>query len=82
MRRRRNTAAFTGMAYASFILSLGFILAALYNADWPLVEKGYYAACTFWVIMSAIVLQKVVRDNEEDKEASMYTEDRNRSSDR
>ncbi|MFC7682186.1 YiaA/YiaB family inner membrane protein [Paenibacillus sp. GCM10028914] len=66
--RKRNTFAFTGLAWASFLLALGFILVALWNADWPLVEKGYYAGCTLWAISASIVLQKVVRDNEEDKD--------------
>ncbi|MCM3670620.1 hypothetical protein M3181_16780 [Mesobacillus maritimus] len=66
--RRRNTPAFTFLAWTSFVLSLAFIFVALWNTDWPLVEKGYYAAATLWAISSAIVLQKVVRDNDEDKE--------------
>lgn len=70
--RKRNTAAFTAMAVASFVLGIGFILVGIYNADWPLMEKGYYAGCVLWTVSSAIVLQKVIRDNAEDKE--MYEE--------
>jgi len=66
--RRRNTMAFTFLAWASFILSFGFLLVAVWNADWALVEKGFYAGCFIWGIFSAFVLAKVVRDNEEDAE--------------
>jgi uncharacterized membrane protein YiaA len=38
----------------------------LYNMDAPLVEKGYYAVCACFLIMSSFVLQKTIRDNVED----------------
>jgi uncharacterized membrane protein YiaA len=69
-RSKRNTAAFTFLAWASFILALSFLIVGIWNTDWPLVEKGYYAGCFLWGISSAFVLAKVVRDNEEDKEYS------------
>jgi len=47
-------------------LSFGFLLVAIWNADWELVEKGFYAGCFIWGIYSAFVLAKVIRDNEED----------------
>jgi uncharacterized membrane protein YiaA len=34
--------------------------------DAPLVEKGYYAVCACFLIMSSFVLQKTIRDNAED----------------
>lgn len=67
-RRRRNTTEFLFLAWASFILSFSFLLVAVWNADWALVEKGYYAGCFIWGIFSAFVLAKVIRDNQEDKE--------------
>ena len=66
MRRRRNTLAFTFLAWASFVLATCFLLVAVWNTEWQLVEKGYYAGCFIWGIYSSFVLSKVIRDNEED----------------
>ncbi|MGG1535081.1 YiaA/YiaB family inner membrane protein [Brevibacillus agri] len=66
--RRRNTPAFTFLAY--FTLGAGVFLFSigLYNATTlELNEKGYYIACMLLVAVGAILTQKVVRDNEEDK---------------
>jgi len=60
--------AFTFLAWASFVISVSFFVVAIYNADWMLVEKGYYAGCFIWGVYSAFVLSKVIRDNEEDNE--------------
>jgi len=68
--RKRNTAAFTFLAWASFVLSSGFVIVGLWNANWALVEKGFYAASMLWCITSAFVLAKVIRDNEEDRGTS------------
>jgi len=43
------------------------MLIGVYNAGWPLMEKGYYIACTFFLVMSSFVLQKTIRDNQEDE---------------
>jgi uncharacterized membrane protein YiaA len=67
--RRRNTQAFTFLAWASFVLSCGFMFIGLFNMDAPLVEKGYYAVCSCFLIMSSFVLQKTIRDNAEDDAA-------------
>jgi uncharacterized membrane protein YiaA len=64
--RRRNTQAFTFLAWTSFVLSCAFMFIGLYNMDAPLVEKGYYAVCACFLIMSSFVLQKTIRDNAED----------------
>jgi uncharacterized membrane protein YiaA len=66
--RKRNTPAFTFLAWASFTLSCGFMFIGLYNMEAPLVEKGYYAVCACFLIMSSFVLQKTIRDNIEDQE--------------
>lgn len=68
--RKRNTMAFTFLSWASFALALTFVLVGVWNADWKLVEKGYYAGTMLWAITSAFVLAKVVRDNEEDRNDS------------
>jgi uncharacterized membrane protein YiaA len=66
--RKRNTPAFTFLAWASFVLSCSFMFIGLYNMEAPLVEKGYYAVCACFLIMSSFVLQKTIRDNIEDEE--------------
>ena len=58
--------AFTLLAWASFILSVAFFVIAIWNTEWILVEKGYYAGVFIWAVYSAFVLAKVIRDNEED----------------
>lgn len=68
MKRRRNTPAFTFLAWGSFILATSFLLVGIWNTEWELVEKGYYAGCFIWGIYSAFVLSKVIRDNDEDNE--------------
>ncbi|MCP8971294.1 YiaA/YiaB family inner membrane protein [Ectobacillus ponti] len=64
--RRRNTPAFTFLAY--FTLAAGVLLfcIGLWNADMQLNEKGYYFAVMLLVGVGAILTQKVVRDNAED----------------
>lgn len=69
--KRKNTLAFTGLAWASFVLALAFIIVGIWNAPWVLVEKGYYAASFLWGVSAAFVLAKVVRDNEEDRESGV-----------
>ncbi|MEK4108462.1 YiaA/YiaB family inner membrane protein [Paenibacillus sp. FSL R10-2791] len=66
--RKRNTAAFTGASY--FALGAGLFLFCLgvYNDTWELNVKGYYLLCMVLITISCIVVQKVVRDNTEDKE--------------
>ncbi|MED4205722.1 YiaA/YiaB family inner membrane protein [Neobacillus mesonae] len=66
--KRRNTIAFTFLAY--FTLFAGVLLFAigLYNANLELNEKGYYIAVMLLVIVGSILTQKVVRDNAEDDE--------------
>ena len=69
--KKRNTLAFTGMAWASLVLALSFIIVGIWNAPWAVVEKGYYAASFLWGISASFVLAKVIRDNEEDREAGL-----------
>lgn len=66
--KRRNTQAFTFLAWASFALSLGMMLIGIYTLKETLSVKGYYLMGTFFLMMSSFVLQKVVRDNAEDDE--------------
>lgn len=71
MTKKRNTLAFTFLAWASFILAASFFIVAIYNTEWMLVEKGYYAGVFIWAVYSAFVLSKVIRDNEEDNEEQL-----------
>ncbi|RKQ34700.1 YiaA/YiaB family inner membrane protein [Oceanobacillus halophilus] len=64
--RRRNTSAFTFLAYFTLAAGVGLFLIGLYNADMELHEKGYYVAVMLLVAVGAILTQKVTRDNAED----------------
>lgn len=65
--RRRNTSAFTFLAWAGFILSVAFEYIGLATLEEPLHVVGYYAIAAAFLIVSCLVLQKTIRDNEEDK---------------
>ncbi|TBL68294.1 hypothetical protein EYB31_38440 [Paenibacillus thalictri] len=75
--QKRNTAAFTFMAWASFALSLLAMFIGIINLDQPLSVKGYYAMTGLFLTMACFVLQKVVRDNKEDagSEETVYDQD-------
>nr|WP_042200615.1 YiaA/YiaB family inner membrane protein [Paenibacillus camerounensis] len=66
--RMRNTAAFTGMAIAGLVIGYGMFFIGLYNAPFQLNVKGYYVAVILLISYSAIGVQKVTRDNAEDKD--------------
>ncbi|MFT9848763.1 YiaA/YiaB family inner membrane protein [Aneurinibacillus sp. REN35] len=66
--RRRNTKAFTNMAWAAFILSFAAMFIGIYTLDAPLPVKGYYIVSALFLTMSSFVLQKTIRDNQEDDE--------------
>lgn len=63
--KRRNMGAFTFAAWAFFALSIVAEYVGIYNLEQPLSVKGYYAVTGLCLVMSAIVLQKTVRDNQE-----------------
>ncbi len=65
--RRRNTPAFTILAYFTLFAGVALFCIGLYNADnLQLNEKGYYIAVMILVAVGAILTQKVTRDNAED----------------
>ncbi|MFF3022855.1 YiaA/YiaB family inner membrane protein [Gottfriedia sp. NPDC057948] len=64
--RRRNTPAFTVLAYFTLVAGVFLFCIGLYNADMELNEKGYYIAVMLLVAVGSILTQKVVRDNAED----------------
>lgn len=76
--RRRNTPAFTFLAYFTFAAGVALFSIGLFNADMELHEKGYYIAVMLLIAVGAILTQKVVRDNAEDDEI-LAEEERRRS---
>ncbi|GLI04328.1 hypothetical protein YDYSG_03580 [Paenibacillus tyrfis] len=66
--RMRNTPAFTGMAVAGLVIGFAMFFIGLFNAPFELNVKGYYIAVMLLISYSAIGVQKVTRDNAEDKE--------------
>ncbi|MEI4802420.1 YiaA/YiaB family inner membrane protein [Bacillus sp. NPDC077411] len=64
--RKRNTQAFTFLAWTSFVCALSGMLIGIYTLEEPLSVKGYYLIGTLFLTMSSFVLQKTIRDNEED----------------
>lgn len=71
---RKNTNAFTLLAWVSFVLALVAEYAGIYNLQQPLSVKGYYAVTSAFLVMSSFVLQKVIRDNQDFKDANPYEE--------
>lgn len=69
--RKRNTGAFTFLAWAAFVTALLAMFIGIYNLEQPLSVKGYYAVTALFLTMSAFVLQKTVRDNREDEQYEM-----------
>jgi|GEM_PF-624179 len=66
MKHRRNTQAFTFLAWASFVLAFLAMFIGIYTLDATLPVKGYYAVTALFLVMSSFVLQKTIRDNQED----------------
>jgi uncharacterized membrane protein YiaA len=64
--RRRNTPAYTFMAWGSFTIAMGFEFVGIYNLNQPLSVQGYYAVSAILIIITSFLLQKVIRDNDED----------------
>nr|WP_317972282.1 YiaA/YiaB family inner membrane protein [Paenibacillus cellulosilyticus] len=56
------------MVIAGLIIGYAMFFIGLYNADFELNVKGYYIAVILLISYSAIGVQKVTRDNAEDKE--------------
>ncbi|WP_246302660.1 YiaA/YiaB family inner membrane protein [Paenibacillus plantarum] len=65
--RKRNTSAFTFLAWSSFALALLGMFIGIINLDQILSVKGYYAVTALFLTMSSFVLQKTVRDNNDDE---------------
>lgn len=70
--RRRNTPTYTFMAWAAFLLASGFEFIGIYTLDQPMSVQGYYAVTGVLLIITSFLLQKVARDNDEDKFLKEY----------
>jgi hypothetical protein len=66
--KRRNTNAFTFLAWVSFVAAVLAMYVGIYYLKEPLMVKGYYSVTAAFLIMSSFVLQKVIRDNDEDSQ--------------
>ncbi|MFP3918134.1 YiaA/YiaB family inner membrane protein [Lysinibacillus telephonicus] len=53
------------LTWAAFLVSFSFVLIAIWNTDWMLVERGFYTICLGWITFSAFSLVKVLRDRNE-----------------
>jgi hypothetical protein len=70
--RRRNTPTYTFMAWAAFLIAAGFEFIGIYTLKQPLSVQGYYAVTGVLLIITSFLLQKVARDNDEDKFLKEY----------
>ncbi|AEI41537.1 hypothetical protein KCX80_15930 [Paenibacillus mucilaginosus] len=64
--RKRNTSAFTFLAWTSFASALLAMFIGITTLEETLSVKGYYAVSALYLTMASFVLQKTVRDNQED----------------
>jgi uncharacterized membrane protein YiaA len=69
--RRRNTPAFTVVSYFALVAGLFLYGVGLANTDWALNIKGYYILCIVLITMGSIMVQKVIRDNSEDRDLKL-----------
>lgn len=70
--RRRNTPTYTFMAWAAFLIASGFEFIGIYTLKQPMSVQGYYAVTGVLLIITSFLLQKVARDNDEDKFLKEY----------
>lgn len=61
-RAQAPTGAFIGAAWAALLIGLMSYLVGLWNADWPLYQKGFYLSLIIFGLYAAVSLQKSVRD--------------------
>ncbi|WP_232016596.1 YiaA/YiaB family inner membrane protein [Paenibacillus baekrokdamisoli] len=54
------------MAWGGFLLAILAEYIGLYTLQEPFYVKGYYAIGGAFLIVACLVLQKTIRDNEED----------------
>jgi hypothetical protein len=64
--KKRNTGAFTFLAWSSFGFALLAMFIGIYTLEEALSVKGYYAVSALYLTMASFVLQKTIRDNQEE----------------
>lgn len=52
------------------VIAFFFVLTAIWNSEWVLVEKGFYTVCLGWITFSSFTLAKTIRDKAEGKEVT------------
>ncbi len=57
-----KTNEFFFLTWAAFLTGFGFVLVAIWNTDWQLVERGFYTILLGWITFSAFSLVKTIRD--------------------
>lgn len=50
------------LTWLACIVSFSFVLVAIWNTEWILVEKGFYTVVLGWITFSAFSLVKTLRD--------------------
>lgn len=53
------------LTWLACIVSFSFVLVAVWNTEWMLVEKGFYTILLGWITFSAFSLVKTLRDRSE-----------------
>ena len=61
-RVQRPTGAFIGASWAALLVGMVVYVRGLWNAEIQLNEKGYYFTVLMYGLLSAVSLQKTVRD--------------------
>ncbi|AVP99087.1 hypothetical protein C7S18_18785 [Ahniella affigens] len=61
-RAKAPTGAFIGAAWTALLIGLVSYFVGLWNAEWPLYEKGFYLSIILFGLYAAVSLQKSVRD--------------------
>ncbi len=58
------------LTWAAFLIGFAFVLIAIWNTDWMLVEQGFYTIILGWITFSSFSLVKSIRDKIENIKVS------------
>ncbi|MGX9135658.1 YiaA/YiaB family inner membrane protein [Rummeliibacillus sp. JY-2-4R] len=58
------------LTWAAFLIGFAFVLIAIWNTDWMLVEQGFYTIILGWITFSSFSLVKTIRDKRENIKVS------------
>lgn len=59
---QKPTAAFVGASWVALIVGIASFLLGLWNAEMPMMEKGFYFTVLAYGLFASVSLQKSVRD--------------------